>query len=39
MVATGPIIPIVLATIVLSVVLRGGTATTLLHRYFRAGEQ
>jgi sodium/hydrogen antiporter len=35
----GPIIPIVLATIVLSVVLHGGTATTLLHRYFRAGEQ
>jgi sodium/hydrogen antiporter len=34
-----PIIPIVLATIVLSVVLHGGTATALLHRYFRGREQ
>jgi NhaP-type Na+/H+ or K+/H+ antiporter len=34
-----PIIPIVLATIVLSVVLHGGTATALLHRYFKAGER
>ncbi|RFU45638.1 sodium:proton antiporter [Paraburkholderia sp. DHOC27] len=34
-----PIIPIVLATIVLSVVLHGASATALLHRYFGAGER
>lgn len=34
-----PIIPIVLATIVLSVVLHGGTATALLHRYYGAHER
>jgi NhaP-type Na+/H+ or K+/H+ antiporter len=33
-----PLVPIVLATIVLSVVLHGGTATALLHRYFNGRE-
>ena len=34
-----PIVPIVFATIVLSVVLHGASATALLHRYFGGHER